>query len=344
MSVKSLQEAIPIQEIDLSGVFVDWLSVKKPNNGEYRALPVDQFLRLDPDGTVVYQTVGSLTHRGSHDSSAQVRVTPSFVSVSFNPSKWNRPDNLFGLIWEQSLVQVDAVLAALDLPPLGDEFEVTKIDVTLNLTTGSEDNLNDYYRALARRRLPRSKLKTEDNTIYWNKKSAWKALKAYKKHVELLVNWKKTSLANRPWVESLSNWCKESGLLRFEVRYGRNFLRHHNLRSGANITHNKLVDVFKGDLAKMPESISAIKTQALSTTFRGTLTQWLVGYAPKDYMKRAAFYNHRKVILDATGLDISLPCPDDYKRLVEHAGRIINLKAAVPPSWYYLNLCEKQEA
>jgi len=335
---------VPDPEWDTSLAFVDWLSVKRPNHGAYDPLPVDKFLRLDPDGTVVYETVGSFNHRGSHDSSAQIRVTPDTLSVSFNPSKWNRPDNLFGLTWEQSLVQVDALLASLQMAPLGSDFSVTKIDLTLNVETGSPENLKAFYRALARQRLPRSKLKTEDNTIYWNKKSAWKAFKAYMKHVELLAHWKTTLLAARPWVLALSKWCEEVGLIRFEVRYGRNFLRHHNLRSGANITHQKLVDLFKGDLAKMPIETKDILADNLSNAVRGTLTQWMVGYPPKDNLSKNCFYNHRRAILAATGCDISLPCPADYQRMVDQLGRIIKTKAATPPNWYYQNLRQVEEA
>jgi len=330
---------------DTSHVLVDWLSVRKYHSGEYPPLPVHKFMKLEHDGTVVYEIPASLNHRGSYDSSAQIRVTPSFVSLSFNPSKWNQPDNLFGLTWEQSLVQAEAIFASLNLPPLGDDFELTKIDLTINISTGSAENLNAYYRALARQRLPRTKLSVCENTIYWNKTSGWKAFKAYKKHLELLANPKSPDPDHMARVETLSNWSKDLGLIRFEARYGRNFLRSKNLRKSTQITHKKLVELFQGDLSKMPQATKEItEAEHLSNSFRGTLTQWMCGYPPKEFLSKNSFYNHRRHILDATGLDISLPCPDDYKRLVEQAGRVIQTQAALPPAWYYQNLPSKKEA
>lgn len=329
---------------DTSHVLVDWLSVRKSHSGEYPALPVDKFMRLEHDGTVVYDVPASHNERGSYDSSALIRVTPSYVSLSFNPSKWNQPDNVFGLTWEQSLLQVDTILASLNLPPLGEEFEVTRIDLTLNISTGSAENLNAYYRALARQRLPHTKISVCENTLYWNKSSSWKTLKAYKKHLELLANSKAKDPDHVLRVAALSDWCKSLGVIRFEACYRRDLLRSKNLRMSKNITHAKLVELFKGDLSKMPQATKEItEAEHLSNAFRGTLTQWMCGYPPKEFLSKNSFYNHRRHILDATGLDISLPCPDDYKRLVEQAGRVIQTQAALPPAWYYQNLNSKKE-
>ncbi|MEQ8263259.1 phage/plasmid replication protein [Pseudohaliea sp.] len=100
--------------------FIDRLTVHQeyPEGG----LPVvgkHGILRHDiATGERLSDTVNSRQHEGSYSSSVQIRCTGSSVTVSGNPSRFNRSDNLWGFTTIEQCMQVyNQILAEYDLPP-----------------------------------------------------------------------------------------------------------------------------------------------------------------------------------------------------------------------------------
>jgi hypothetical protein len=108
--------------------FIDKLNVHQsfPDGG----LPVvGQHGRILHDlqtGELVSDTVDTLKHEGSHSSILNVRCDGSSISITGNPSRYNRSDNLWGLMTFDDCIDIyNQVLASYDLPAL---TKCTKVD------------------------------------------------------------------------------------------------------------------------------------------------------------------------------------------------------------------------
>ncbi|WP_041067153.1 hypothetical protein [Thiolapillus brandeum] len=100
--------------------FIDWLSVTQehPEGG----LPVvgkEMITKYDlQTGQILRDSPNSKPLEGSYSTYLLVRCDGSKVSVEGNPSRWQRPDNLFGLQTFDDCIQVyNLVLKDLGLPP-----------------------------------------------------------------------------------------------------------------------------------------------------------------------------------------------------------------------------------
>ena len=69
-------------------------------------------------GEKISDSVNSMHHEGSYSSSVQIRCTGSSVTVTGNPSRFDRSDNLFGYPTIEQCVRVyNRILADYQLPP-----------------------------------------------------------------------------------------------------------------------------------------------------------------------------------------------------------------------------------
>ncbi len=97
-------------------MFVDWVSVSQYHGGDLPEIVGSlNFKNLDEDAPI--ESAGPRQYRGSHDSSLQVKAHNGWVRVSGNPSRWNRPDNLFGYDLDECMAVINDHLSTLGLPP-----------------------------------------------------------------------------------------------------------------------------------------------------------------------------------------------------------------------------------
>ena len=183
-------------------MFIDWLTIYQDFDID---LPVisDRFnLVVDTDsGEAITRTQPSVKHEGSYSTSIQIRVSGSRITVSGNPSRFNRLENLFGLTTIEACVNVyNSILSTYGLPAFtkasrsvfkntGDLKQngktsaasmevsyngatITELHITSNVGTGA-DNARDFVRALStlpyRHSVPR--LHTNGNTVDWLSKT-----------------------------------------------------------------------------------------------------------------------------------------------------------------------------
>jgi hypothetical protein len=164
-------------------VFIDWLRVAQrhpdcPDWGATRRIETD----LDT-GEIHWQTVKGESVRGSWDTALYVRSSGGEVSVSGNPSKWGRLDNLVGLATLDECLDVfNAVLRSLGLPAfslrclvstIGDQGGerirvgpvISQVHVTRNLICGhgGDRPFLDWLSAQSFGRLPYQR--THDTTV-----------------------------------------------------------------------------------------------------------------------------------------------------------------------------------
>lgn len=317
---------------NLDAVFVDWLTIRQPNNGRYPLINNGMVIRLDRTGEVVCETAITVKVPGSFDSSVRLRVTPEFLEISGNPSRFDKEHNLLGYRFEDAIEVFNRVLSSFDLPPLVESgrrrilrnrvvwdsgissasddfgFAVLRCDVTLNVDTGSSGNLAAYLRFLRRQTLARKRTSSFDGTIYFKAKSYH--LKVYDKASEMR---KHGLFGNRG---AVADWCEAQGIARVEVQLNREYLRRNDLRYG--LTHEKLVDVFAKEVSLLPKVCEEVDLDLLTMGELGVFMSWRGGFNVRERLPTATFYRYRKAIREKVGYDVGAepPLRFEEKRVV----------------------------
>lgn len=333
----------------LDHVLIDWLTIRQPNDGRYRSLNDGHVIRIDRCGEVVFESAVSIEVPGSFDTSARLRSTPDFVELVINPSRFDRGDNLFGVRFEDAVVACNDVLAQLGLAPLvahGEQvlernvwsyddlrfsdivkplgFVVNRVDVTVNVETGSSGCLAAYLRFLGRQVLPRRKTRRYDGTVIFGQRSS--SVSVYDKAREMRAHGVDGIRAK------VADWCEQVGLARVELRLNRDCLKRKNLRLGGDLDHQQFVDVLREELSCMPKDCNEADLDMLTDRQLGVLLMWQRGFDLRARLSQSAFYRHKKIIKSKTGFDIAGEAP---LRLEPKAVEFTT-KAAVPPDWYVM--------
>lgn len=338
--------------MDFSGAFIDWLSIREPNTGQFEPLNDGYVIVLDSEGVERFTTERSLQVDGSFDSSCRVRVTQTEREISFNPSRWNREDNLFGVDFAEAVARANQVFESFGQPAVSPGVRndladgsvtysgavLTRVDVTMNLITGSASALADYFWYLSGLKLNFVETRRKRNTVYYGQDSRKRVIKTYLKHLELQAHKSKGS----EYVRALAEWCEAVGLARLEVRYGRDFLRANALRALGSVSHSALVRQFAEDIEPMLKEFDQLDLSELSASQKGVLMLYLNGFDLRKEFSQAQFYRYRRKLKEVTGYDIA----NDNVTRVEPKPRKIVLEAASPPDWYEMpeRLLVKKEA
>lgn len=317
--------SLDVQHWDYSHVFIDWLKIREPNTTDMPPLNDGAIVKLDEYGEIVYLTHTTKSIEGSYSTIARIRVTESFREIDFNPSRFGRPDNLFGYRLPDAIRVVNQFLKSLNQPPLTSEYRFSRLDVTLNIATGSPGNLAAYLRDLRKRTLPRMKTRSYEGSVIYKSKS--KSITVYAKHLEMR-NHKSTYMDERPYREQIASDCELNGVARIELRLGRLWLNRNNLNKVE--LHSELVDLFKREVIKMQKEANEEATDMLTPTELGTLLMWQSGYYVKDMLAKNTYYTRRNSIRQKTGYDIGAEPPLKFVP----KKNTYTTRSYVPPSWY----------
>jgi len=256
--------------------FIDWLSAHQ-NHLEGGLPIVTKTINTitDPDTAELikcYTTNKKI--EGSFSSSISVRCDGYNVFVSGNPSRWNRPDNLFGFTTFDECIRVyNIILSGLGLPaftkntgfkdyqkregssvdfvPNGTVF--TRIDLTENLETG-KNNPDSVIRGLSMHSAGRHKphLYTNGKTVEWGGGSTLTTTKVYNKSHELSIH--ALPKAKRMYGEDskvvqyilkLIEYCDSVGLVRNEKCFKNDFLKRKNLNLYGKINEKEFIPYLK---------------------------------------------------------------------------------------------------
>jgi len=296
-------------------MYIDWLTIQQDNsNGYFSPVSDGTVVKYDPQENPVWQTACGYQHKGSYESSARIKIDERSASLSFNPSRFNRPDNVSGVTWDEAINIANSIMAEFGQNPfqaaptkssnglvLFPGATITRIDVCENYKTGTHCNAQTYIRALSQTRISRNTTSRKGDTVYFNKGSERKTLKAYIKGPEILSRTKHLT----DYRLHLGNELTEYGIIRLEAKYSAKELRRHNLRNLASITHQKLEAHFMADKDKMKHEVHEENLDSLTQNEIGILRMWQSGDNVRDYIKSSAFYKHRKNIKLKTGYDIA---------------------------------------
>ena len=244
-------------------MFYDWLTIyqdfdfRLPFLGDRYEIIVD---------TVTSEELGtkcaSFKHEGSFSTSIQIRISGNRLTVSGNPSRINRLDNLYGFTKLDDCVSVyNRILSDLGLPTFtkctrifhltshdenktitsSDGAIITEIHVTSNRAVGT-DNADDYLKALSTQRYRNSigNLYANGKTVDWKSKKGNAALiypSVYNKANELELhhlgkaarNFGKES-TEYLYLKQVIDFCEQNGVVRFEQKLKSAYLRREGLR------------------------------------------------------------------------------------------------------------------
>lgn len=328
------------------GYFVDWLSISQDHGSDTPELVGSIHFKLDEFGAVQDETGGSVTHKGSHGTSLQIRSHGGRVSVSGNPGRFGRADNLFGLDLDSCIEICNTELARLDLPgftkglemrPSNEEIErglpskwtgatFSRIDITRGFETGSEFAARLVMRAYQRKNFARmTRSVWGGDTAIW--KTQRRTVKAYLKGPEMKAHGKS------------GDWCDYAtsrGIVRHEVELRAKLLSETRLRYWGNCTMGNLIQLH----VKETEGLQEIEThddpiavESLQGRVRLTYAAWLKGENVKQLLTRATFYRHRGELLRTASIDIAEPRDIAF---VQPRVHVVELRPAVAPREYWL--------
>lgn len=242
----------------MNSYFVDKLSMHQEH---FEQLPlVGSSLCIEEDlqtGEIISKNPKALQLEGSYSSKIIIRCNGSRVSVSGNPSRYNRIDNLFGFSTIEKCVQVfNIILKKHGLPPftkctkvwfgqaaegekapvITDGAIITNIDWTRNYMVG-KGNVKQFLRGLSSQSLGRGKvghLYSNQCTVNWGEGSEYKMTSIYDKENDLTRQRKKrlkhASDIDIKYYDDLIEYCKENGVAREEHKFKRLFLAKNNLK------------------------------------------------------------------------------------------------------------------
>lgn len=349
--------------------FIDWLSIYQDHPESL--LPVvgkEYLIRSDVDsGEIVSSTVTNYRHEGSFDSALLVRCDGSRVSVSGNPSRFNRPDSLVGYADLRACVSVyNRVLDALGLPGFyntGHRYDfgdgtvkakravVTRVDITRNYQVGP-GNVIPFISWLATQKHQRDSGHVYSNgrTVDWNRGSRRTYIKYYDKANEL-----KRQKNPSEYLQKLIGYCESRGVVRHELSLKSNQLKSlglDNLLNWKPQTMGELLDkyTFHARVSGTRNSLHDIANTLQELGYNSSLSMrcqmiaisWASGvaYVPDDNISKSAFYRLRKPLL-SIGIDIAVPA---NVATLPISIREIKVMPFELPDWYPQNLEENLSA
>jgi len=356
--------------------FIDWLSVYQ-NHLEGGLPVVSKTINTvsDPEtGEHIKTYINNKQIKGSYSSYIDVRCDGFKVSIDGNPSRWNRPDNLFGFSTFDECIRVfNLILSELNLPPFtkntspfyiqgldGGKVElvsngalITRVDWTKNLSVG-EGNETSFLRALSTQSVGKGKkafLFPNGQTVDWAKGSTFWYLKAYNKGYDvdrlLKKNLKSYSDEHKTYLKKVTDYCKSEGIVRVEKEFKSAFLKRNNLNLYGQINENDFIKHLN-DIDKILERIDMstsnyinisdqlLAKEAVKTTRAANTTQGIAfqWLHGEPFTGGKSQYHVHKKRLLSIGIDISIPF-DATKGIPQIKNeRVISVNSAVPPSWY----------
>ncbi len=243
-------------------MFIDWLTMYQDHDNAIPVISDRVIHHIDTaSGELLNISQPSLKYEGSFCTSIQIRISGGRVTVSGNPSRIGRLDNLFGFIALNDCVAVyNRILLGLGLPPfskctrtwplmgedgtramtVSDGAVLTEIHITTNRAVGQGCE-KDYLRGLSTQRYRNSipNLYSNGCTLDWKSVKGNARLiyaSAYIKANEIsLHSLEKIRRKNGEdsseykYLKNIIDYCNRFGVVRFEQKIKSAYLRKHGL-------------------------------------------------------------------------------------------------------------------
>lgn len=317
------------------------------------------FLRVDECGEIERTTALRKRVLGSFEAALQIRAPGIHeLEISGNPVKFVQGHNLWGTscpsaaLWA-ALLQLEASgalpvslrsLGLLGPSSLAECTQLSRVDCTAMLLGERWMDVETVLRSLrvaGRLRdrgasgLPHPWPESQGGGVTFGGRPGQSArhrqLTFYAKGKEAKVHPLPDAIGDD---SELMQWVARC--LRCEVRLGTNYLRKRGLRSLAAWTE----ETAGAEWAEMMERIdmngSDEKPEALEhlpPRLQAAYAAWLAGMDLRSMYARSRYYDYRREILKALGVDIAIPRPKDPTAEIIPFRRVIELRPAGRPAF-----------
>lgn len=296
------------------------------------------------------ETAYDYQHPGSYDTSVSVRSYRGRVTWRGNPSRWGRPDNLFGYSLGRCVEIVNSHMRELGLPEFtpGVPCDLTRtvdgqredypglawtgarvstIDLTRNYSAGSDwlaRQAITCWQGLAPKRMRPEHYR--DETAMWVTKR--RSVKAYRKAHDM-----RTKTPDSPWTA----WAESQGVVRVELRARSDALADAGLSYlGSCLEPGALEALYARHTAHLEAPTmpaTDLDLETLRPEHRATYVAWQSGHDVRRLLSRATYYRHRKA-LAVHGVNLDAPL---RSTVVEFPRRVIRLEPLEAPAGYWLH-------
>lgn len=306
-------------------VMIDWLSVSVTYAVPIPTIESSIVVKYDPEtGEIDFKTHCFQPHKGSYESTINIRSDGINLSISGNPSKYNKIDNVFGLTTlEQCISLYNLILRFYGVPELPLNTRITRIDVTSNYAVG-RGNETEYLRMLSS-----TNFRGETGLIYpngltveWFRGSKRHYLKAYAKAQELKRHIKKSILTHdeQYYMQHLIAQSEALGLIRIEYELKSRTLRDKKINTIETFNMNKVINLFdsknpyKQSTKQVTKQSKEIYNDCINIGYSKSLAQklqlyydsWLQGRDMKQFLSTSTFYRVSSQLLQI-GVDVRKP-------------------------------------
>ncbi len=327
---------INVMESDL---LCDWITIIEPNIGQFTEVNQSRVVeyKLNQNGKmeIINKYAKKLRTVGSHNSSAQILITEHQAMLSFNPSRWNKPDNVqHHMPIEKALLLCNDIMhyhdqpsfelgVTLTQPQTNNQIKfgsyISRLDITTNQVTGSKSNSQEFLRLIKQANIPRFKKRARENSITFGESpegivSSHKTIKAYLKGEEIRQHNPriKTQIdfAQFLYRNQLAQHCEDLGLLRIELVMKLRMLEKYNLRSTSYLNQTILTEIYNQEITIIMKQLHDIEnlrdhvSPKMYSSVLGTLLMYQKHYILKNIISKKTFYAHKKILLEF-GIDIS---------------------------------------
>ena len=343
---------------------VDWLTVSEVRSGGPDFVE-DYLVSYDPvTGEVKYRTGSGVSLEGSYDSRIKIRAVDGRVTWSGNPSRFGRPDSLFGLSFDKAWDVVQSTMEQVGLKPFtvgsrsysptvwsegrmvdsGLNAMVRRIDIAEVLAVDPASDRHAVIRALGQMTVHGKQPVTYGSGLRVGSRRGQQVV-VYDKGEEL-----NTHAGSDDYRRQLASWASDNGLLRWETRYGDQYLRHRGLdRVSAWLESDRwekeVMNVVEFRASMMPSvgsgQLSDVRPSLVNSGIGGQLADRLAGYAYRwaagedvwSTIPAGSRYRHRRLLFDVCGIDIRRPLEDVTTLRVRP--RLVDVKPVQAPSWHW---------
>jgi len=327
-------------------LFIDWITITQHHQGA--VLPIltgGVTVHYSADGVPIFERNQSTRFAGSFETSVRVGCDGFRVSLSGNPGRFSRKDNVFNHGLAGTIEACNRILVELGLPPFTDSAShrpagesgtvsqsrrgavISRLDITRNYTTGSESSARAFIRWLGSRSIARMKRgQAGDESVWWA--NTRHMLKAYIKHLEMLKHGTDKN-------DEMLVWLKEQGVVRVEIELKKRLLSELGLNDLGNITDAKLAEIYESQIEpfkRADRSGDEDIIEAIPQKSRVYAAAWLAGQDMRTMTSERTLYRHAKVLREC-GIDIL--APRNIERFPVKI-RFIELEPLAMPDWYSL--------
>jgi len=352
-------------------ISIDWLSVYQ--DFPPASLPIFSdavVLQLDNEGVLQKEFLKSFKHDGSFSTCLMVKCDGTRVTMSGNPSKYCRLDNIFGVSDMDSAFRVfNRVLVGLGLPAFGNDLPatftsrlqlqtsdavmldrpvITRVDLCQNYGLG--DQVYSFMDWVGNQSVNgKSGHRYADGcTVDFGRGSRYVYCKYYVKGVELERHARKLKENDdKEYLGQLVDWCTSVGLVRFEISLKSMLLKRLGLDNWSEWGHKVMGEVVtkyaahfrlgSGSTAKghpfdslVGDLVQKGVDRKLADKCEVAARAWLSGSDVRARYSRATFYRLRKPLL-LVGIDLTHRC--DVRTLLPQV-REFSIRDVSPPSFY----------